>query len=138
LTQIPDLPRRLFVYGSLRAGEENAMARLLHRQSTYLGEGTIRARLYVWGGYGAAVASGDPDDAVHGDVFELDPASAGETMAALDAYEGDDYALREVEVALGETNVRAHAYLFAASVAGLPWMAHGRWPRQARREQESG
>ncbi|HEX8246446.1 MAG TPA: gamma-glutamylcyclotransferase family protein [Longimicrobium sp.] len=134
-----DPPPRLFVYGSLRMGEENEMARLLHGHSRYLGPGTIRARMYAIDWCCGAVSSDDPADVVHGEVFELHAASAGEVMAALNAYEGDDYALREVAVALaGETSLPAHAYLFAASVAGLTCVPHGRWPRQARRTDESG
>lgn len=136
-------PPRLFVYGSLRMGEENEMARLLHARARYLGEGAIRARLYAIDWYSGAVASDAPADRVHGDVFGLDPASAAEMIAALDAYEGEGFARREVEVEMaggapGETSLRAQAYLFAASVAGLPWVPHGRWPRQARRNGESG
>src|SRR5215212_10117745 len=128
-------PLRLFVYGSLRMGEENEMARLLHGHANYLGEGTIRARLYAIDWYSGAVASDDPADLVHGDVFELDAAAADEVIAALDAYEGDGFERREAAAAMaGETSLRVQAYLFAASVAGLPWIAHGRWPRQARRE----
>jgi gamma-glutamylcyclotransferase (GGCT)/AIG2-like uncharacterized protein YtfP len=139
VTRIPGLPARLFVYGSLRMGEENEMARLLHGRSRYLGPGTITARMYAIDWYCGAAASSDPADVVHGDLFELHAASAGELMAALDAYEGNDFELREVDAALdAETSLRAHAYLFAASVAGLTCVPHGRWPRQARRTDESG
>jgi gamma-glutamylcyclotransferase (GGCT)/AIG2-like uncharacterized protein YtfP len=126
-----DAPARLFVYGSLRRGEENEMAALLHRHARWLGAGTIRARLYAISWYSGAVASDDPGDAVHGDVFELDPSSAGGVIARLDAYEGAGFARRAVEVSVGETRVPAHAYLYAASVAGLPWIAHGDWLRRA-------
>jgi len=131
-----DVPARLFVYGSLRRGEENEMAALLHRHSRWLGAGTIRARLYAISWYSGAVASDDAADAVHGDVFELGPAHAGEVMARLDAYEGADFARRPVEVAIGETRVAADAYLYAASVAGLPWIAHGDWLRRAAESGE--
>lgn len=131
-----DAPNRLFVYGSLRRGQENEMAALLHRHARWLGAGTIRARLYAISWYSGAVPSDDPGDAVHGDVFELDPAFAGEVMARLDAYEGADFARRTVEATTGETRVAAHAYLYAASVAGLPWIAHGDWLRRAAESGE--
>jgi gamma-glutamylcyclotransferase (GGCT)/AIG2-like uncharacterized protein YtfP len=132
-----DAPARLFVYGSLRRGEENEMAALLHRHARWLGAGTIRARLYAVSWYSGAVPSGDPADAVHGDVFELDPSSADEVMARLDAYEGADFALRPVDVTMGETRAAADAYLYAASVAGLPWIAHGDWLRRAAEPGET-
>lgn len=131
-----EVPVRLFVYGSLRRGEENEMASLLHRHARWLGAGTIRARLYAISWYSGAVASDEPADAVHGDAFELDSASAGEVIARLDAYEGADFVRRAVEVRVGETRVAAHAYLYAASVAGLPWIAHGDWLRRAAESGE--
>lgn len=123
--------RRLFVYGSLRAGEDNEMARLLHRHARHLGEGTIRARLYAVIWYSAAVACEDEDARVHGDLFALDPPAAGEVLAALDEYEGSDFSRARVEVALGdETSLWAESYLFAASVAGLRRVGHGDWRRE--------
>jgi gamma-glutamylcyclotransferase (GGCT)/AIG2-like uncharacterized protein YtfP len=124
-------------------GARTTRWRRLHARARWLGGGTIRARLYAIDWYSGAVASDDPADVVHGDVFEFEPATAAETIAALDAYEGEGFARREVEVRMetggtAETLLRAQAYLFAASVAGLPWIAHGRWPRQARRNGESG
>ncbi|HSU14539.1 gamma-glutamylcyclotransferase family protein [Longimicrobium sp.] len=131
--------RRLFVYGSLRQGEENEMARLLHARSRYLGAGTIRARLYAISWYAGAVASADAGDVVRGDLFELDAGSAGEVMAALDAYEGSDFRLSPVDVEMpGETPLRAHAYLYAASAEGLPWIRHGDWPRSGSAAGEAG
>ncbi|HEX6745800.1 MAG TPA: gamma-glutamylcyclotransferase family protein [Longimicrobium sp.] len=134
-----DLPPRLFVYGSLRKGEESAMASFLHGHARYLGRGTIRARLYGISWYAGAVMSDDPADAVLGDVFELEPATAGDVLAALDEYEGADFERLSVEVIMAdETRVAADAYLYAASVAGRSWIAHGDWPRQVRQEHESG
>lgn len=127
-------PLRLFVYGSLRAGETGEMAALLHAHARHLGEGTIRACLYAVSWYSAAAPCDDPAAAVHGDLFELHPETAEEVMATLDAYEGGDFALRPVEVRLGdETLVGAEAYLFAARVDGLRRVAHGDW-RRARAE----
>ena len=131
-----DASPRLFVYGSLRRGEENEMAALLHAHARWLGAGTIQARLYAISWYSGAVPSDDPADAVHGDVFALEPASAREVIARLDGYEGADFARRAVEVTAGETRVAADAYLYAANVAGLPWIAHGDWRRRAAESGE--
>ena len=123
-------PQRLFVYGTLRAGETGEMAALLHRHARHLGEGTIRACLYAVSWYSVAAPCDEPDARVHGDVFELDPAAAGPVLAALDAYEGDGFRLREVEVRMAdETSLGAQAYLSAASVAGLRRIVHGDWRR---------
>lgn len=128
-------PRRLFVYGSLRAGEAGEMAALLHAHARHRGEGTIRACLYAVSWYSAAAPCDDPAAAVHGDVFELHPETADRVMETLDAYEGEDFALRPVEVRMGdETSLEAEAYLFAARVDGLRRVAHGDW-RRARAEE---
>jgi gamma-glutamylcyclotransferase (GGCT)/AIG2-like uncharacterized protein YtfP len=124
-------PPRLFVYGSLRAGQANPMAALLHGHARHLGAGTVCARLYVVSWYGGMVVSNVTEDRVHGDVFELDPAHADRVIATLDEYEGDGFARRSVDVALdGETRVAAFAYLYAGSVAGLARVAHGDWARR--------
>lgn len=122
----PDAPPRLFVYGTLRHGQRNPMAALLHRHSRYLGRGTVCARLYAVGGYTAIVPGEAPDECVTGDVFELHRGEAERLIAELDAYEGDGYVRRGVEVAMAdETRVGAFAYLYAASVAGLPRVTQG-------------
>jgi gamma-glutamylcyclotransferase (GGCT)/AIG2-like uncharacterized protein YtfP len=126
-----DAPRRLFVYGSLRIGQENPMAGLLHRNSRHLGQGTVCGRLYVVSWYSGMVPGEAADECVTGDAFELNPDAAERVLAELDAYEGDDFERRTVEVTLeDETRVGAFAYLYAASVAGLPRVAHGDWLRQ--------
>jgi gamma-glutamylcyclotransferase (GGCT)/AIG2-like uncharacterized protein YtfP len=127
----PGAPPRLFVYGSLRAGETNEMAALLRASSRHLGRGTVCGRLYAVDWYPGMVASDDAQDCVAGDVFELHPSSAGRVLADLDAYEGDGFARRIVRVRMDrETCVSAFAYLFAGSVAGLPRVAHGDWARR--------
>ena len=126
-----DAPPRLFVYGSLRIGQENPMAELLHRNSRHLGQGTVCGRLYVISWYGGMVPGEAADECVTGDAFELNPDSAARVLAGLDAYEGDGFERRTVEVTLDdETRVGAYAYLYAASVAGLPRVAHGDWLRR--------
>jgi gamma-glutamylcyclotransferase (GGCT)/AIG2-like uncharacterized protein YtfP len=129
-----DPPPRLFVYGSLRAGEPGPMAALLHGHARHLGAGTIRAALYAVSWYSIAAPSDETGAVVHGDLFELDQGAADEVLARLDEYEGADFVRTEVAVKLGdETSTPAEAYLCAASVAGLRRIEHGDW----RREREA-
>lgn len=126
-----DATPRLFVYGSLRLGQTNPMAELLHRNSRHLGRGTVCGRLHVISWYGGMVPGEAPDECVTGDAFELNRDAAERVLAELDAYEGDAFERRTVEVTLeDETRVGAFAYLYAASVAGLPRVAHGDWLRR--------
>ncbi|HET7229120.1 MAG TPA: gamma-glutamylcyclotransferase family protein [Longimicrobium sp.] len=126
-----DAPPRLFVYGSLRIGQQNPMAALLHRHARHLGAGTACGRLYAVEWYPGMVPSDVAGECVAGDVFELDAGAAERVLARLDEYEGEAFRRRVIEVAMaGETRVYAFAYLYAASVADLPRVAHGDWPRR--------
>ena len=75
----------LFVYGTLRRSASHPMHRLL-LPATFVGPGRFRGRLHDLGSYPAAVASDDPADAVHGEVYLLH--TPADTLAALDRYEG--------------------------------------------------
>ena len=109
------------------------MARLLRRNARYLGTGTVCARLYVVDWYPGMTVSDHAEDCVTGDVFELDPAATIDVLAALDAYEGDAFHRRIVDVSIvGETRVSAFTYLYAGSVAELPRVAHGDWLRRGK------
>lgn len=75
----------LFVYGTLMRGlGEDVQAKV---RATFIGEGTIRARLYDLGEYpGAKLAGNRSDNSVKGELYRLhDPAHA---VAVLDEYEG--------------------------------------------------
>ncbi|MBB5519600.1 gamma-glutamylcyclotransferase family protein [Amphiplicatus metriothermophilus] len=76
----------LFVYGTLRRKGGAPLAGRLAREAVLVGPGRFHGRLYLAKGYPAAVDSGDPGEAVHGDLHRLgdDPA----LLAALDVYEG--------------------------------------------------
>jgi len=119
------------VYGSLRAGQNNAMAALLRRHARHLGRGRVCGRLYEVDWYPGMVPSADGDECVAGDVFELAAETAERLLAELDAYEGDGFARAPVEVVLeDETRCAAFAYLYAGGVAGLARVAHGDWLRR--------
>ena len=67
------------------------MARLLATRGRRLGPATLRGVLLDVGPYPAAVPSdgdADADDRIVGELIELDPARAAETLVELDAYEG--------------------------------------------------
>lgn len=76
----------LFVYGTLRRQAGRAMGRWLARQTDYVGNGTVRGRLYLVTDYPGFVASRDPQDCVRGEVYRLRYPVA--ILARLDEYEG--------------------------------------------------
>ena len=75
----------LFVYGTLRRAAVHPMHRLI-LPADFVGAGRFQGRLYDLGAYPAAVASDDPADVVHGEVYRLH--TPADTLAALDRYEG--------------------------------------------------
>jgi gamma-glutamylcyclotransferase (GGCT)/AIG2-like uncharacterized protein YtfP len=77
----------LFVYGTLRRGCDNRYARLLAEQGRFVGVARIPGRLYDLGSYPGAVASDQPDQWIHGEVFSVDNA----LLTALDEYEGAEF-----------------------------------------------
>ena len=76
----------LFVYGTLGRIVGHEMHQHLVRHADYEGEGIFNGILYRVGHYPGAVASPDPDDIVHGELYRLRDPDA--LFAALDPYEG--------------------------------------------------
>lgn len=121
----------LFVYGTLRRSASHPMHTLVS-PATFVGPGEFRGRLYDLGSYPGVVASDDPADRVHGEVYHLhDPAA---TLARLDRYEGcgetdlspTEYVRVVAEVRLSDgVPVHAHLYLYQRSVEGLPRVESG-------------
>ena len=100
--------------------------------ATFVGPGEFRGRLYDLGNYPGVVASDDPADRVHGEVYRLqDPAA---TLARLDQYEGcgetdlapTEYVRVTADVRLADgVAIHAHLYLYQRPVEGLRWIASG-------------
>jgi gamma-glutamylcyclotransferase (GGCT)/AIG2-like uncharacterized protein YtfP len=124
----------LFVYGSLMSSAGHPMGERLRREARLIGKATIQARLYRISWYPGAVASGDPDEHVHGEVYALENPDRG--LAWLDAYEGirpgnrdeNEYerAERPARLARGE-EIAAWVYLYRKDAAGLSAVPGGRW-----------
>jgi gamma-glutamylcyclotransferase (GGCT)/AIG2-like uncharacterized protein YtfP len=119
-----DAGDRLFVYGTLRAGE--AARALVAAHVARSVPGTVRGAMYAFPmGYPGLI---DGDGAVRGELLWL--AEPGAALPLLDEYEGDDFArvVRAVELEDG-TRVTAWCYVLAdpASVAGAEVVPGGDW-----------
>jgi gamma-glutamylcyclotransferase (GGCT)/AIG2-like uncharacterized protein YtfP len=110
---------RLFVYGSLLAGESRhdllAGATLLARTRT-----EPAFELADLGAYPALVAGGST--AVHGEVYAVD----GALLADLDRYEGAPELYRRAVVRL-EDGSEAQTYVLVGTAAAAPRIASGDW-----------
>ena len=100
----------LFVYGSLKRGQAN------HRElsgACFLGS-ALTAREFALRelhGYPALVPG---DRAIAGELYQL----SAQRLRALDAFEGDAYVRRQIELSDGACAV---AYLARSPAAGMPW-----------------
>ncbi|KNG95601.1 gamma-glutamylcyclotransferase family protein [Pseudaestuariivita atlantica] len=136
----------LFVYGTLRASADHPMGRLLRDHARLVGRGHIRARLYVIDDpdepgqnfYPGALPSPDPEDRVHGEVYEVvDPEAV---FPAFDRYEAcspdhpepHEFILREVPVTMEDgATLRARSYLYSWDVGDAERVTSGRYEDRA-------
>jgi gamma-glutamylcyclotransferase (GGCT)/AIG2-like uncharacterized protein YtfP len=125
---------RLFVYGTLMRGFDHPMAKLLSRSADYLGPATCRGRLYLIKHYPGLVASSDPADIVHGELYRLRDRDA--LLGEFDMYEAcgagfpepTEY-LRRMLAVTDENGaaLEAWTYLYNWPVAGLPRIVSGKF-----------
>lgn len=88
------MPDDLFVYGSLRSEFDNPWAGRLRAEGERICAATVRGSVFRVGRYPGYRR--EPDGIVHGELWRLrDPET---TLAALDSYEGDEYARVAVEL----------------------------------------
>lgn len=82
---------RLFFYGTLLDGSDNAMARAVHRLVTPIGPATVRGSLFAvpdaQGWFPALIAG---EGLVHGGLYEATSALTPGELSRLDAYEEYD------------------------------------------------
>ncbi|AEG49463.1 AIG2 family protein [Sphingobium chlorophenolicum L-1] len=119
----------LFVYGTLRPGCDDPMARWLCNAARHVGRAAARGNLYRVGSYPGFVPGGPGE--VTGDLFALaDPESV---LATLDDYEEcaahfpqpHEYR-RERLIVRGEKGaVEAWTYIYDRDVAGLERIGRG-------------
>ena len=125
---------RLFVYGTLMRGFDHPMARLLSANADFVGEARCRGRLYLIKHYPGLVLSGDPADAVSGELYRL---RAPEPMLReFDMYEAcgegfappTEYVRQMLSVTLTDGSASdAWTYVYNWKVDGLPRIASGKF-----------
>lgn len=129
----PDGPL-LFVYGTLRPGHEGEgapMMRSLAARSKHVGRGDVRGKLYSIDWFPGMVESDSAQDRVIGDVLLL-PNDDG-LLAELDAYEGADYARREIPVTMADgERITAWTYVWIGALDGATRIESGDFLTRAR------
>lgn len=125
--------QKVFVYGTLRAGEINDISEAAARhdiaEPTLIGTATVRGRLFDFGAYPGLVLdeAGSP---VRGDVYEIAP----DLVAVLDeieeVYPGVEglFVAREVMVEVDGAAMACLLYpVTKSAVKGLPEIRSGDW-----------
>lgn len=129
---VPDMPK-VFVYGTLRAGEVNDLNTAAHRHGiaapTLLGTGTIAGRLYDFGTYPGLVLDPTASPAV-GDIYDVPEALLPVLDEIEEVYPGQaSLFVREEQAVLHQGQpVDCLLYPVAdAAVTGLPCINSGDW-----------
>lgn len=134
LTEPPLLPRHVFVYGTLRKGDDNDINRLSPRPQ-YVGLARVAGQMYHLGAYPGVIlgpphANGDGNQVVVGEVYLIEP----ELERVLDEIEElypqqtDEYIKREVSVKLPDGRLDCLVYeINPAYVVNKPLIASGDW-----------
>jgi gamma-glutamylcyclotransferase (GGCT)/AIG2-like uncharacterized protein YtfP len=107
----------LFVYGTLRRGSNNEVARLLQGQARFVGNARMQGRLWGLGRYPGAVPAANRDEWVRGEVYQMDDPTG--LLAVLDEYEGFDFerGISSVQLDEGRT-IECWVYLYAGKTPG--------------------
>ena len=75
----------LFVYGTLRRGNQNAMADFLAENATFICYGWYQGKMYMIRDYPGVIPSDDAEQRVYGEVYHMHDADS--VLAKLDEYE---------------------------------------------------
>jgi gamma-glutamylcyclotransferase (GGCT)/AIG2-like uncharacterized protein YtfP len=127
MPQPEEATRHVFVYGTLRRGERNDIARY-RPLPIFVGEASVDGRLYDLGAYpGVVLGAGRR---VVGEVYRI----TAEVEAALDILEevkadgSGEYRKRDVPVVLGEQTLRCLVYeIHPERLVGRYLIASGDW-----------
>jgi gamma-glutamylcyclotransferase (GGCT)/AIG2-like uncharacterized protein YtfP len=120
-------PRHVFVYGTLRRGGRNDIARF-SPPARYVADARIRGTLYDLGSYPGAVLGGR--GVLVGEVYAITPALEAQ-LDLLEEVAPDDsgeYIKREVRVRVGDEDIACIVYeIHPDRIAGRSVIASGNW-----------
>jgi gamma-glutamylcyclotransferase (GGCT)/AIG2-like uncharacterized protein YtfP len=124
---MPEASSFVFVYGTLRAGGSNDIARL-RPSAHFVGRAEIAGTLYHLGAYPGAILGGA--GRLQGEVYGIEPALEAQ-LDVLEEVRPDgegEYRKRQLEVRVGEQRVECLVYeIHPRRIVGRPVIASGDW-----------
>ena len=121
---------KLFVYGTLRPGSKNEVAKYLERSARHMGSGQVAGRLYLVTHYPALGAPQHETEWIKGDLFE---GINQELWQVLDKYEGEQYTREQTDVRMDNGEIlAAYVFRYLLPTESLEWIRSGDWNRPDR------
>ena len=123
----PAAPRHVFVYGTLRAGGSNDIARF-SPAPLRIADGVIAGTLYDLGAYPGAVLGGE--GRVRGEIYRITPALEAQLDVLEEVGPGDtgEYTKREVQVRAAGAALACLVYeIHPDRIAGRAAIGSGDW-----------
>ena len=127
MPQAPHTPRHVFVYGTLRRGDDNDITRL-NPAPRWVGEARTAGTMYHFGRYPGVLLGGAGQ--VMGEVYEISPALERvlDEIEELYPQQTNEYFKRNISVEVDGRAMDCIVYeINAALVAGKPVIASGDW-----------
>ncbi|MGH6627655.1 MAG: gamma-glutamylcyclotransferase family protein [Burkholderiaceae bacterium] len=125
-------PRHVFVYGTLRRGDDNDMTRLAPAPR-YVGSCTVPGTMYHLGAYPGVVLGGEAR--VVGEVYAVEPALERQLDEIEELYpqQKDEYFKREIAVDVQGQRLMCVVYeINPRYIAGARVIASGDWVKDRR------
>lgn len=127
MPQAPDTPRHVFVYGTLRRGDDNDITRL-SPAPRWVGQARIAGTMYHFGRYPGVLLGGAAE--VLGEVYEMSPQLERvlDEIEELYPQQTNEYFKRIISVQVAGRSVECIVYeINPALVADKPVIASGDW-----------
>ena len=124
----------LFVYGTLKLGSKHPNAIYLHRQSQFIGQGSLNGCLYDLGYYPGLVLSSDDKEKVYGQVIKMSKPKL--MLSFLDDYEGvgdqflkpNEYKRKLLEVKMNDLKQLCWTYIYQLPIDNARKILTGNYP----------
>ncbi len=124
---------KLFVYGTLMAGIKTKVNREFHQNSTFLGEGYLKGKMYDLGHYPGVVYDETSEQKVFGHVFALKEPE--KMLKKLDEYEDvgqrfgqfEEYVREQCPVNMKGEMITCWVYLYKLPIDHLPLIESGNY-----------